>query len=117
MRAVAGIVLCVLLSLTARSDAADGAAAGAQPADPQAAVQALAAKLAKFELALKDAKNAQKFRENVTQVVESDLIDEAPKVALANGDGDVATNGEMMRGTQTPNQQVSDCLFCLESPQ
>ena len=43
---------------------------------------------------VEDAEEAQQFGEDPIQPVEAQIVEEAPKAIVANGDGDVATTGE-----------------------
>lgn len=42
---------------------------------------------------LKDAEDAQEFREDVPGKVEAQIVKDVPKAVLASGDGDVSTTG------------------------
>ena len=41
---------------------------------------------------------AQRRRQNFTQLVEAQVVEEAPKALLTSGTGDIATNGEPAAG-------------------
>ena len=53
-----------------------------------------------FQAKLKDAEEAQEFKEDVTTPVEAHIVKEAPEATLANGDGDVATTGVQQCGRE-----------------
>ncbi|KAK9820440.1 hypothetical protein WJX72_010380 [[Myrmecia] bisecta] len=72
---------------------------------------------AEFQAKLKDAEEAQEFKEDVTTPVEAKIVKEAPGATLANGDGDVATTvncaGDIdafCDGIKPGESRLADCL-------